>query len=141
MARTTDELVGGIIKVKSSIPLTPFIEAANILVTQCCVDGLSDDLTAYTADQLLKIETWLAAHFYSVRDMVTESERADVVSRKFQSKVDLGFNTSHYGQQAMRLDFYGGLAALNEDILKGRRRRISATWLGTEDPTDTLSSI
>ena len=55
------------------------------------------------------------------------------VTEKKQSKVDLGFDSSHYGQTAMRLDTAGGLAALNEQTKKGRRALVSISWLGTED--------
>jgi len=131
MARTTSALVEGIIENSQSITLTPFIDAANILVTQCCTD-LTDD---YTADQLEKIETWMAAHIFTIRDMRAEYERAGSVSEKFQSKVDLGFDTSHYGQMAMRLDYQGGLAKLNAEIKKGAVKGLIAAWLGTEKPT------
>ena len=127
--RTTDDLVEGIIEVDSAISLTPFIDAANMLVTKFCTD-LTDD---YTADELKKIETWLAAHFYTVREGRAFVEKAGPVSERKQSKVDLGFATSHYGQHAMTLDYYGGLAALNERIKKGKANRISITWLGTEE--------
>ncbi len=127
--RTTDELVEGIIEVDSAIVLTPFIVAANAIVTECCTD-LTDD---YTASHLIVIETWLAAHFYTVRDMRTFEERAGPVSERKQSKVDLGFATSHYGQMAMTLDWKGGLSALNEMIKKGARRAPGITWLGKEE--------
>jgi len=136
MARTTSALVGGIIEWDSDtsksthIPLTPFIEVANELVTECCTSG------SHTDARLTKIETWLSAHFYTIRDMRAESEKAGSVSQKLQSKVDLGFDTSHYGQTAMRLDTEGGLAALNERIKNGRRASVGVTWLGTADPTD-----
>lgn len=133
MARTSDSLVQGIIEVDSAISLTPFITAANMLITQCCTDLTVD----YTDAQLIIIETWLAAHFYTVRDMRAESEKAGSVSQKLQSKVDLGFSTSHYGQMAMTLDFYGGLAVLNEQIKNGETNRIGITWWGTEDPDVT----
>ena len=127
--RTTDSLVGGIIKVDSDIPLTPFIAAANSIVTQCCTELDTD----YSDDDLQQIETWLAAHFYTVRDGRVIEERAGTVSEKKQSKVDLGFSTSHYGQMAMRLDYYGGLARLDAKMKKGLRSP-SVTWLGkTED--------
>ncbi len=137
--RTTDALVGGIIEVTASISLTPFIAAANTLVTQCCTgDAVSTD---YTADDLQQIETWLAAHFYTVRDMRAERERAGSVEEKFQSKVDLGFSTSHYGQMAMTLDYQGGLASLNQDIIAGNKKTVSISWLGVEeadaDPSPT----
>lgn len=131
MARTTSELVEGIIEVEASIILTPFIAAANTLVTKCCTD-LDED---YTAAQLIQIETWLAAHFYTVREGRTIREKAGSVSEEKQSKVDLGFSTSHYGQMAMTLDYFGGLAALNETIKNGTSNTVGVTWLGTEDPT------
>lgn len=130
MARTTDELIEGIIDVDSAITLTPFITAANMLVTEFCTN-LDND---YTDAQLVVIETWLSAHFYTVRDMRAESEKAGPVSEKFQSKVDLGLSTSHYGQMAMTLDFRGGLASLNEKIKNGKSSTIGFTWLGTENP-------
>jgi len=136
MARTTPTLVGGIIEWDSDstkasyIALTPFIDAANELVTECC--GSND----YTITRLELIERWLSAHFFTVRDPRAESEKAGSVSEKFQSKVDLGFDTSHYGQMAMRLDTEGGLAALNEQIKKGKKVTVGVTWLGTADPTD-----
>ncbi len=133
MARATDDLIEGIIDVDSAILLAPFIDAANMLVTQFCTDLTVD----YTNAQLVQIETWLAAHFYTVRDMRASEERAGPVSERKQSKVDLGFATSHYGQMAMTLDFYGGLASLNERIKEGKANRISITWLGTEKATKT----
>jgi len=126
MARTTDDLVEGIIEVDSDISLTPFIAAANSIVTQCCTDLDTD----YTDEDLQQIETWLAAHFYTVREGRVTEERVGPVSERKQSKVDLGFNTSHYGQMAMRLDFYGGLSALNNKILKGSYKTPSVSWLG-----------
>ncbi len=129
MARTTDDLVEGIIEVDSAIILTPFISAANILVTECCTDLTTD----YAAATLIEIETWLAAHMYTVRDMRAFEERAGPVSERKQSKVDLGFATSHYGQMAMVLDYQGGLAALNEKMKKGSARTPGVTWLGKEE--------
>ncbi len=133
MARTTTDLIEGIIDVESGIPLAPFIDVANMLVTKFCTT-LDED---YTTAELIKIETWLAAHFYTVREPRAESEKAGPVSEKKQSKVDLGLSTSHYGQMAMTLDYYGGLAALNERIKKGKANRIGITWLGTEKVTET----
>lgn len=113
MARTTSGAVEGIIEVDSSISLTPFIESANALVTEVCVPLEYDDI------RLELIERWLAAHFYAIRDPRTTSEKAGPVSANYQSKVDLGFNVTHYGQMAMRLDTLGGLAALQKKIETG----------------------
>ena len=111
----------------SSISLTPFIEVANELVTECCTSG------DHTAVRLAQIDKWLAAHCYTCRDMRATMEKAGSVSANFQSKVDLGFDTSHYGQMAMRLDWQGGLAALNDKIKKGRNRAPGVTWVGKEE--------
>ncbi len=127
MARTNDSLVEGIIEVDSTISLTPFITIANLMVTQCCTD-LAED---YDAAQLIEIETWLAAHFYTNRDMRAEREKAGSVEEKFQSKVDLGFNSSHYGQTAMRIDFHGGLAALDKQTLNGIVKTVGINYIGT----------
>ncbi len=136
MARTTIDLVEGIIEVDSSIILTPFIDAANMLVTRCCTN-LTED---YTAAELVIIETWLAAHQYTVRDMRAERERAGTVEEKFQSKVDVGLSTSHYGQQAMILDYHGGLANLNQQLKNGIIRTPGVSYLGkTEAEKDADS--
>ncbi len=129
--RVTSNQVGEIIDVDSAISLTPFISAANMLVTRCCTDLTVD----YTAAELVEIEKWLSAHFYTVRDMRAEMEKAGPVSERKQSKVDLGFATSHYGQMAMVLDYHGGLARLNEQTKNGTSNSVGFTYLGTEDKT------
>ena len=95
-------------------------------MTKCCGD---ED---YTTADLELIERWLSAHFYTVRDMRAESEKAGPVAAKYQSKVGLGFDTSHFGQMAMRLDIYGGLGALNEQIKNGKGQSFAVGWLGTD---------
>ena len=127
MARTTEALVKGIIEVDDAISLIPFIDIANELVTECC--GAAD----YSVTRLKLIETWLAAHCYTIRDMRAESEKAADTSEKKQSKVDLGFDTSHYGQMAMRLDTAGGLAALNKKSKEGGKVTVGIGWLGTPE--------
>ncbi len=129
--RTTSAAVGGIIEVDSSISLTPFIEAAAALVTKHC-ESLN---SAYTSDELEMIERFLTAHLYTLRDPRPTQEAAGKVSAWYQSKVALGLSTSHYGQMAMRLDWYGGLAALDNMMLKGGKRTVGVTWLGTESET------
>ncbi len=129
MSRTTIDLVEGIIEVDSSISLTPFIAAANTIVTQCCTDLDAD----YTTGELQQIETWLSAHFYTNRDMRASRERAGTVEATYQSKVDLGFKTSHYGQHAMLLYYHVGLANLDKKIQNGGGKPASlGTYLGKD---------
>ena len=127
--RTTAEAVGLIIDVDSGISLTPFIEVANAVVTKHCVDG------AFTVAELELVERWLAAHFYAIRDPRITQERAGSVGESYQGKVDLGFDVTHYGQMAMRLDWSGALSKLNEQAKKGGKITAGVVWLGTEVAT------
>jgi len=125
--RTTPAAVALIIEVDDEISLTSFIEVANVLVTECCS---TDD---YDATRLELIERWLSAHVYTIRDMRASEERAGPVSERKQSAIALGFDTSHYGQMAMRLDTKGGLAILNEQMKKGKGQAVQISWLGDND--------
>ena len=124
--RTTSLAVQGICQVKSSIDLTPYIEAANALVTENCSE---DD---YDSTRLELIERWLSAHFYKMRELQVQSEKAGAVARGFSNVFSLGFDNSTFGQMAMRLDTKGGLARLNEQIKKGGGAVIDFSWLGYE---------
>ena len=135
MARTTRTLILGIIEVDASIvpndaAMAPFIDLANEFVTEACtlVNGPNP---AYSGTRLELIERWLAAHLYTVRDPRSTSEKAGPVGVNYQSKVDLGFDTSHYGQTAMRIDTNGGLSKINKDTKKGKPT-VGGFWAGTE---------
>lgn len=137
MPRTTRTLVAEVIELDVSIvpndaAMLPFITVANELVTEVCT-GTAGPKVAYTAERLELIERWLTAHFYTNRDPRTASESAGV-SASYQSKIDLGLDTSHYGQTAMRLDTNGGLSKLNKDIKKGKPQ-VSGFWAGTKPTT------
>jgi hypothetical protein len=129
MARTTSEQVAAVIEVDATINLTPFIEMANQLVTEACT-GVNGPSTPYAESRLELIERWLAAHFYTVRDPRAVTEKAGAVSATVQSAVDLGFDTSHYGQSAMRIDTNGGLARINNKAKRGVGKP-GMVWLGT----------
>lgn len=129
MPRTTVEAVEAIIEVDELIlDIEPFIEAANSLVTRICVKDDSD----YSDADLELIERWLSAHFYAIRDPRLTEEGAGSVRARYESKVDLGFNLTRYGQQALLLDTEGGLAKLQNEILKGGRKNVKMVWLGTD---------
>lgn len=119
MARTTSVLVGGIIELDPAIDLAPFILAATTMI-----DDIADD-SGHSSDRLQLIETWLAAHFYAMRDPRQTSEKAGPVAASYQSKVDLHLRLTHYGQMAMSLDSSGLLAAMSNGT------RGSVVWLGT----------
>ncbi len=127
MARTTETAVGLLIEVDETIPLASFIETANALVEEVCVPLGYDD------PRLELIERWLSAHCYATRDPRPVSEAAGSVSTTYQSKVDLGFNNSHYGQMAMRLDTKGGLATLEAKVKAGLITTPLIWWLGSTE--------
>lgn len=103
-----------------------FIKSANILTNNVnTIGGLTD------ADLLMEIERWLSAHLVAILDVRSASEKADEVSQKFQYKVDLGFNQTQYGQQALALDTTGYLAGLQEDSQNGGSIVASLDVLGT----------
>lgn len=108
----------------STPSLTPFISAAHSLV-ESVIDSDDDDM-------LTIVETWLAVHFYHVKDMRPASESAGAVSQSFQYQLGLGLDVTMYGQQAKLLDATGSLARWDQQIKKGRRRRTGVTWVGTE---------
>lgn len=122
--RTTNAQVAAIIELEVTVSTEPFIEVANSLVTELCTD--SD----YTDEKLELIERWLSAHFYAIREGRATLEKAGKVSATIQSKVDLGFDVTHYGQMAMRIDTAGNLAKLNEQTKKGGVPVVGMTWVG-----------
>src|SRR6185369_6739974 len=113
--RTTSTLVRGIVDADLDVSLDPFIDAANELVTEICsfVEDVDGNLR-YTSSRLELIERWLAAHFYCILDARGRRERVSSLTFESQSKVDLGLDVTHYGQQAKRLDTAGGLAKLDD---------------------------
>ena len=131
MARTTVDQVEAIVDIDSGISLAPFIEIANAIVTEKCATATdADGNLVHDATRLELIERWLSAHFYHIRDNRPNIDKADVVSRAYRSKVDLGFNVTHYGQQAMLIDTSGALSRLNQQSQSGKGNTVSFSWLG-----------
>lgn len=126
MARVTDDDVKELIDVDASISLTPFISIANELVTELCTNS------SYDTTRLARIEAWLAAHFYSMRDQSIASTKAGSVSVNYQYKIGLQLAQTKHGQTAMLIDTAGNLAALSKKTERGRVSTASVTWAGTD---------
>ena len=136
MARTTANDVKALLAdYESTVSFDPFIEAASAIVTQHCIH---EDLTV---TDLELIERWLSAHFYCVYDPRTVNEKAGSVGATFESKVDLGFNLTKYGQMAMRLDWSGALAALDQRTKNGKGTTVGLTWAGIENPNAVNNNV
>lgn len=117
--RTTEEAVRAIIELDDDMDITYALEGANLLVTSRCAS-----LKKYSDAELEMIERYVAAHLCTLLDPRTTSEQAGSVQVSYQSKVDLGLSTSHYGQMAIVYDYYGGLR--KDRILQDLK------WLGSD---------
>lgn len=145
--------VAAIIEIDPSIlNLTPFILAANQLVTEICANtvppfGQSRQNSyrpqgeaaqpgqafyqTYDNDRLKAIETWLAAHFYAIRDPRFAAQTMGRQSATYQNQVGLNLSQTPYGQQAKILDTHGGLAWLDAHLSQGKRGQAGIVYLGS----------
>lgn len=106
--------------------LNPFLDIANEMVTECCTLQNQN----YTVGRLALIETWLTAHYYAIRDERVVSEKAGSVAQSFNRTIGLGLNATLWGQQVMRLDTSGGLAAKDNKPAHMRDLPVGITWMG-----------
>jgi hypothetical protein len=119
-------------EVRADIPddavATPFIQSATLLVNRIALTGKCTD------EEMIEIETWLAAHFYSIYEQATANEKAGPTSESKQHYVDAGFATTMWGTQAMLLDVSGTLAAINKKAKGGNAAgptsKVGLTYLG-----------
>ena len=90
---------------ESSFDVTPFITAANLVVTdRLGLSGLGDDL-------LKEIERWLSAHLASCKYTRHKSEAIGDAQQTLQvGPLGKGLDWSSYGQQVKLLDSTGVLA-------------------------------
>lgn len=109
MARATEQEVIDILDTTlENEDVTPFLSAANLLVTDVCGnEGYSDNL-------MREIERWLAAHFLAIRDPRISKQKIGDADATYEGKTGLGLNHTSYGQQAMILDHHGKLAEVSE---------------------------
>lgn len=122
--RTSETAVDKLIDVDSTIDIEQFIEVANELVTEVCSD--SD----YSDARLEKIERFLAAHLYTVRDPRVSQEAIGSLRSAFQGVTAKFFESSIYGQHALLLDTDGNLAALGKRIENGKPGTVGVSWIG-----------
>lgn len=136
--RTTPSLVEKIFALDPAImDITPFIDTANELVTECC------SWYEFSDGRLELIERWLTAHFLSMLDPRTTREQAGPAAQDtFESKIDTGtgLRATRYGQQAILLDSSGSLAALDNTAnqkdfrlpapIQKKKHIVGALWLG-----------
>lgn len=122
MSRASEKEVRAVIEVNpSDLNLGPFIRAASNLVDRvkaCAVDKGK----TLTADQLLDIETFWAAHLISFRSGRMTSKSTERASGSWQ------YPKTDYSELAMTLDTSGCL----ENMLKSQKASIF--WGGKTEP-------
>ena len=101
-----------------NIKLNRFIRAAAVLMARMIECATRKGFT-HTADELIEIETWLAAYFYTKADALHTSRSTADASGAFQRGQE-----NEYKLGAVEMDGSGCLNAL----LKGQRA--GAAWLG-----------
>ena len=112
--RVTPELVEEIFDNPDSIPLTPFIIAASVMVDK--IEAIGE----LTTQHLTEIERWLAAHFASIHSDGRGEHRIEIggADTTFEGKYDLGLDFTRYGQQVKMLDTTGALATVGRPRAK-----------------------
>ncbi len=120
--RTTSQAVRAAIETDSTIDVEPFIRTANALTNK--VSSADSDSTL-DAEILFEIETYLAAHFYALRDPQYLEKKTGDASAVFQGRTGMKLDSTLWGQMAIAMDLTGFLASVNVG-----RRKASLTWLG-----------
>jgi hypothetical protein len=133
--RTTQALVAGIIEVTPGVDLTPFIAIGNQMTTDNCTyparGGYQVPYTdGFVGSKMELIERWLSAHFYAIFDTQLTFARAGTVGVGYQHKINYGLMNTQWGQQAMMLDQYAGLARVNNSAIVKKKVRVDIMWLG-----------
>mgnify|MGYP001576238806 CR=1 FL=1 len=132
MARTTATAVKGVLlkdyDSAGKPDLTPFIRAAGHVVDRAVELAEAEDFDLSSALQA-DMECWLAAHFYCQSDKPYQSRNTGKASAVFAGKTGMYFESTNYGQTAMRLDPSGSLQAIGG----AEQKVISAAWLGEEE--------
>lgn len=124
---------------KNKPDLTPFIRTANILTNRLNTTATNAD-TPIETDELLEIETWLAAHFYCVPDQPYIYKTTKGSQGQFQGKTDMYLEGTKYGQTAVLLDHTGILARLaNGENIEASTSNATpgGFWLGKKPSEQT----
>lgn len=105
--------------------LDPYITAANQLINRLARVAAEDpDGYQPTLGELTNLETWVAAHNYTVMDQKEQSRSNSGASSSFQGQTGMYLEATRYGQTAISMDPTGLLRALAKNNVAGGQ------WLG-----------
>ena len=128
-SRTTEDQVRAVAPdIDADAVLIHHMDHAALLMTNLkMVEPLLD------ADTLEMIETYLAAHGYTVGTPTVKTEGISGITENKAITVGMHLNGTVYGQQAIALDTSGTLARHQKALTAGTVGRTrGVTWLGTE---------
>jgi hypothetical protein len=109
MPRVTEAEVQAIIDYDPAITdITPFITAANLLITQ------KFSGSGVSAELLKEMERWLAAHYIAIRDPRLRNEKIGDAAVTYQGQEGMYLDATLYGQQVKTLDPTGTMANLGK---------------------------
>ncbi len=140
MARTNSSKVEGVLLADyGPLPsgaepsLTGFIEAASAFIDDVVVCVAEKELTPLSSARLELLERWVAAHLYCQSDKAFMSKSTGGASASYQGQTGMYFESTLYGQTAMRLDPSGCLQAAG-----GKEIQVaSGFWLGRPPSAQT----
>lgn len=130
MARATRDLILEIVYDDCEIDAAKtfnreILSAEQLLNMLKCAEATRDDGTLWHDEaSLTTVEVYLAAHFMTVYDPMTESESASGGSASWQRPpTDFYLDGSSYGQTAIIMDPSGCLAKYNQELKEGDARK------------------
>lgn len=128
MPRTTTTEVRQVIEIPEDVDVDGFIRTASAFTGWI----LSKDTEGVLNDALaLEIETYLAAHFYAIRDPQYQSKSTAGASATYQGQTGMGLDLTWWGQQAKLLDITGTLSEQDAvDELVQNPGLFGLYWLG-----------
>ena len=128
--RTHAQAVRATVKSDTDINVDGYIRTANALTDKVS----SEDSEGLLNEALLfEIETYLAAHFYALRDLQYSEKKTGDASAVFQGRTGMMLESTLWGQQAIVLDLTGFLGSLS----KGKSP-LSFGWLGKPPSEQTV---
>ncbi len=104
------------------VDLSPYMRAANIVTSRAVECAAAKGITL-SADELVEIESWLGAYFYTRSDPTYQSKSTDGASASFVA--DSQATTERYKAGAIALDSSGCVKAILNAVPRAR-----AAWLG-----------
>jgi hypothetical protein len=126
MSYTTPTAVAAVLgrNYDGSTDLQQYIDSAEVVIARMIACAQAKGFS-HTEPEVELIERWLAAHFYCKMDPLYNSNSTEGASGAYQRKGGgEGFESTDYGEMAVRLDDSGCLNAM------GKRMSAGGFWLG-----------